>query len=97
MLTQCDATWSGRFVELQQTNVLYTEFSGVHLFRARLCNGLITYQPGDIKSSETTELSNLLQKGDRLEIRGKHAVHVYRGSTKIGEWTGEDACMCAFY
>lgn len=97
MMTHCDAAWARTFVDLQQTNVLYTENNGLHLFRAPLCNGLIAYAPGDLQSSEATELADLLQQGDRLQVSGKHAVQVYRGSTKLGELAGEDACVCAFY
>ncbi len=97
MLADCDATWSRKFIELQQSNVLYTENSGLHLFRARFCNGLIAYEPQDLRSTEANELADLLQHGNRLGVSGKHAVQVYRGSTKIGELAGEHACMCAFY
>jgi hypothetical protein len=97
MLAGCDAAWAKRFVELQQTNVLYTENGGLHLFRAHLRNGLIAYDPRDLQSSEATELAYLLKQGDRLEVSGQHAVQVYRGSTKIGAVAGEDTCMCAFY
>jgi len=97
MLARCDASWARRCVELQQTNVLYSENSGLHLLRTRLCNGVITYKPEDLQSSEATELAYLLQRGDRLEVSGKHSVQVYRGSTKIGELSGEAAGMCAFH
>jgi hypothetical protein len=97
MLSHCDPTWAKRFVELQRTNVLYTENCGLHLFRARLCDGLIAYEQQDLQSSETTELADLLREGDRLEIGGKHAVHVYRGGKRIRELKGEDICMCAFH
>lgn len=97
MLAQCDAAWAKRFTELQQSNVLYTEYGGLHLFRARLLNDRIAYGPQDLQSTAATELAALLQQGDRLEVSDKHIAHVYRGSTKIGELAGEDTCMCAFY
>jgi hypothetical protein len=96
MLTQCDTGWADKFVKLQQSNVLYTETSGVHLLRAQLCDGQISYQPRDLMSTEVTEVTGLLQRGDRLKVISKHAVHIYRGSIKIGEVAGEDICMCAF-
>jgi len=96
MLADCDADWAKRFVELQQTNVLYTENRGLHLFRSQLSDGVIAYQPKDLQSSEGTELARLLQHGDRLEVIGKHAVRVFRGSTKLEDIAGEDVCMCAF-
>jgi hypothetical protein len=97
MLTHCDTAWARRCVELQQANVLYTEYRGVHLFRSQLCNGWIAYDRANLRSSEATELASLLQQGDRLEVTGKHAVSVYRGATKIGNLAEDDACMCAFY
>ncbi len=97
MLEHCDAAWARRFVAWHQTNVLYTENSGLHLFRARLCNGRIAYDPQDLQSTEATELSDLLQQGNLLEVSGKHAVQIYRGPTMIGDLAGEDVCMCVFY
>jgi len=97
MLEHCDPAWARGFVALQQTNVLYTENRGLHLFGAQLCNGSIAYNPRDLQSSEPTELTDLLQQGDRLEVNGKHAVQVFRGPTKVGELSGDDVCMCAFY
>jgi hypothetical protein len=97
LLAGCDPAWSRRFVELQQSNVLYTENSGLHLFRARLSDGVIAYEPQDLKSTEENELAELLQYGDRLAVIGKHAVEVYRGSTPIRKLAGEDLCMCTFF
>ncbi len=97
MLTQCDAAWSNRFVDLQQTNILYTETNGLHLFRAPLCNGSIVYNPHDLISTESTSVADLLQQGNRLEVSSPHAVHIYRGSMKIATVAGEDTCMCVFF
>jgi hypothetical protein len=95
MLADCDATWARQFTALQQSNVLYTENSGLHLFQARLCDRLIIYE--GLRSTEANALTELLQHGDRLEICSKHAVRIYRGSTTIGELNGDDVCMCSFY
>jgi hypothetical protein len=96
LLAACDFTWSRRFVELQHSNVIYTEHKGLHMFRTRLCNGMITYEPKDLWSTEVNELSECLRLGDRLSVIDKHSVHVYRDSTNIAEITGEDVCVCAF-
>jgi hypothetical protein len=97
MLTGCDADWASRFVALQQTNVLYTETKGLHLFRAPLLNESIAYTPHDLTSTESTSLTAILLQGDRLEITGRHVVHIYNGSRKIATIEGEDICMCAFH
>jgi hypothetical protein len=97
MLARCDPAWADRFVDLQKTNVLYTEYQGLHLFREPLRDGQLAYAPRDVTSTEVTELASLLRQGDRLEVRGKHDIGVYRGATKLGDIAGEDACMCAFH
>jgi len=97
MLSHCDYTWASRSVELHKTNILYTETRGLHLFRAPLRNGQISYSPRDLQSSEPTELAHLLQQGDRLKVGGKHSAQIYRGPTKIGDVTGAGTCMCVFY
>jgi hypothetical protein len=96
MLAHCDAAWPEKFVQLQRTNVLYTENDGVHLFRSPLQDGAIAYEPQDLQSTESTHLAELLQRGDRLDVQGQRAVKIYRGSTKLGELSGEDVCLCAF-
>jgi hypothetical protein len=96
MLADCDGTWADRFADLQKSNVLYTEFRGLHLLRAPLCDGAIAYRPHDVVSTEATDLADLLRQGDRLEVRGKHDVAIYRGSQRLAELAGEDICMCAF-
>ncbi len=97
MLAGCDAAWASGFVALQRTNILYTENEGLHLIRARLCNGVIAYGPEDLRSTAATGLARLLRQGDRLEIIGKNAVRIYRGSTMIADVAGEDTCLCAFH
>ncbi|HMD21686.1 MAG TPA: hypothetical protein VKH40_15275 [Alloacidobacterium sp.] len=97
MLARCDADWARRFVALQQTNVLYTETRGLHLFRTPLLNESIAYTQQDLISTEATDLTAILQQGDRLEITSRHAVQIYRGSRKIATIEGRDISMCAFY
>jgi hypothetical protein len=97
MLTHCDSAWADRFIDLQKTNVLYTEYRGLHLFRGEIRDGWIDYDPRDVLSTEVTELTDLLRRGDRLQVHGKHDVRIYQGSAKMGDLAGEDACMCAFH
>jgi hypothetical protein len=97
MIASCDAAWADRFVRLQRSNVLYTERRGIHLISAPIKDGLITYAPHNIRSTEHSEVASLLLQGDRLEVKSKHAVQVRRGSSPIGKVAGEDVCVCAFY
>jgi hypothetical protein len=96
MLAGCDADWARSFFELHQTNILYTENLGLHLFRQPLIDGSICYGPRDIDSTEPTEVATLIRRGDRLDVRGKHQVMVYRGSEHIGDVEGQDIGMCVF-
>ena len=76
--------------------MLYTEYEGVHLFRRPIGDGIIDYAPEDFSSTEPTSVSDLLRRGDRLDVRGKRCVHVCRGSERIGVLEGEDVGMCVF-
>lgn len=97
LLANCDAEWAKRFAELQQSNVLYTEKRGLHLFRARLREVWIEYGPQDLISTEDTDLARLLRQGDRLQVSGKHEVEVYRALEKLARIDAGEACMCCFY
>ena len=96
MLASCDPEWARSFLELQQTNILYTENQGLHLFRRPLIDGSICYGPFDFDSTEPTEIAWLIRQGSRLKVCGKHAVTVYDGSVQIGAIEGEDIGMCMF-
>ena len=96
MLAECDRAWAQSFLDLQQTNILYTEYEGLHLFRRPFVDGSIQYGPNDFDATEPTSVSDLLQRGDRLDIRGKQCVHIYRGSHRIGVLEGQDVGMCVF-
>lgn len=97
MLAGCDAAWAHSFLELHQTNILYTENLGLHLFRQPLSDGSIRYGPHDVDSTEPTEAATLIRQGDRLEVHGKRQVTIYRGSEQIGTLEGEDVGMCVFW
>lgn len=96
MLAQCDADWARSFLVLQRTNILYTEYQGIHLFRRPLVNGFIHYGPDEFASTEVTEVAALVRRGDRLEVRGKREVAIYSGADLIGVLEGEDVSMCVF-
>jgi hypothetical protein len=96
MLAECDRAWAQSFLDLQRTNIVYTEYEGLHMFRRSFAEGSIQYGPNDFDSTEPTSVSDLLRRGDRLDVRGKRCVHVYRGSDRIGALEGEDVGMCVF-
>jgi hypothetical protein len=97
MLAECDEAWAISFLDLQHSNILYTEYRGVHLFRQPLVDGWIRYGPNDFESTEPTDVADLIGRGDRLEVLGKHGVNIYRGEDRIGRLEGEDISMCVFW
>ena len=96
MLADCDDTWARSFLALQRTNILYTEYEGVYMFYPRLLDGSIHYG-GKFKPTERNELEALIRRGDRLAVRGKNHVDIYRGSHRIGVIEGKDVAVCAFW
>jgi len=96
MLAECDAAWAHTFLEFHQTNILYTEYQGVHMFRSPIVDRSIRYKPSHLRSTEPTDLAGILRSGDRLRVRGKRHVDVYRGLERIAALEGEDVSMCAF-
>jgi hypothetical protein len=97
MLGDCDSTWARSFLTRQQTNILYTEYQGVYMFRSPLIDGSIHYQPSEFEAAETTELETLIRRGNRLAVRGKHHVDIYCGLDRIGVLEGKDVALCAFW
>jgi hypothetical protein len=97
MLAECDEAWALSFVELQRSNILYTEYQGVHLFRQPVVDAQIHYGSEDILSTAPTEVSALIRKGDRLDVCGKHLVRIYSGAEQIGCLQGNDIGMCVFF
>jgi len=96
MLAECDAAWARSFLDFQQTNILYTEYQGVHMFRCPIIDGSIRYEPSDLHSTEPTDLAAVLRSGDRLWVHGKRQVDIYRGMERIAVLEGEDVGVCAF-
>lgn len=97
MLAHCDLAWGRSFLDLQHTNILYTEYQGLHLFRRPLLSGSIEYGPQDFDSTEPTHVTAIIGRGDRLEVRGQHQVDIYRGVERIGVLEGEDISLCVFW
>ena len=71
MLSACDVTWAGSFLEFQKTNIFYTEYDGLHLFRRPLVDGCIRYGPEDYRSTEPGHVAELISRGSLLEVHGK--------------------------
>jgi hypothetical protein len=96
MLSVCDEAWAGSLVERQRTNILYTEYEGLHSIRAPLVNGCIRYEVADCKPTETNRVSRTIQAGNRLQVKGKHEVLVYRDAKLVDSLKGPDVGMCVF-
>jgi hypothetical protein len=97
MLAKCDKAWADSFLSLQQSNILYTEYEGLHLFRRPLVDGVIHYGAEDVASTENTRICELIRQGDTLRVLTKHEVRICRGVERVGTIEGEDVGMCAFW
>jgi hypothetical protein len=97
LLAECDDAWAQSFWVLQRTNILYTEYDGLHMFRRPLVDGWIYYGPSDMDSTEPTDVADLIRRGDRLEVHGKRRVNIYHAKERIGALEGEDVSMCVFW
>lgn len=97
MLLECDQAWADSFLDLQRSNILYTEYEGVHLFRSPLVNGWIRYGADDLISTELTEVAALIRRGDRLEVCGKRLAHIWSGTKLLATVQGEDVGVCVFF
>jgi hypothetical protein len=97
MLLECDQAWADSFLDLQRSNVLYTEYEGVHRFRSPLVDGWIRYRSDDVISTEPTEVAALIRRGDRLEVCGKHLAHIWCGTKCLATLQGEDVGVCVFF
>ena len=96
MLAECDEAWATSFLDLQTSNILYTEYQGVHLFRQPLIDGWIRYGSDDVSSTEPTDLADAIRRGNRLHICGKRMAHIYSGGERIAIVQGEDISLCVF-
>jgi hypothetical protein len=97
VLQQCSAPWADGFLRLQRTNILYTEYLGLHMFaEADFRDGWIEYDAGCVQSTETSEVSKQINLGNRLRVLGKHEVEIYEGGESVCRIGGEDVSMCIF-
>lgn len=97
VLRQCSAAWAESFLTLQQSTVLYTEYLGLHLLpRARVVAGWVDYQPEAVVSTTDSEVATLLRCGNRLRLRSKHHVDIFRDQHPVEQVAGEDVSVCCF-
>lgn len=97
MLSRCNDSWARSFREFQRTNILYTEYEGLHLFRGPLVDGRILYGPGDYRSTESGRVAQLVSRGSVLEVWDKHTVRICSGSRQIASFEGPQVGMCCFH
>ena len=97
VLQQCSESWADHFINSQQTNILYTEYLGVHQFPGSFYGeGWLKYDPWLIESTETTEVSQCLTDGDRLKVLDRHGVEIYNGNLLLTRLQDEDVSVCIF-
>lgn len=97
LLQQFSRSWAMEFIKLQRTNILYTEYLGLHLFRSSFYSeGWMNYDPALIESTEVTEISECLGAGDRLKVLDRHGIEVYDGKRFVNRLQDEDISLCLF-
>lgn len=97
LIRQCSSAWAEGFVRSQQTNILYTEYLGLHLLtESHYKDGWITYDARLVQSTEATEITERLRRGDKLRVLGKREVEIYDGKRLICKIGGEDVSLCVF-
>jgi hypothetical protein len=97
ILQQCSEEWANSFIRIQQTNILYTEYLGLHMFpNAPYYSGWVRYAPQLVRSTEATRVGEQIARGNRLRVLGKHSVEIYNGDQFIDAIAGDDVSMCLF-
>jgi hypothetical protein len=97
MLAGCDQVWANEILERHRTNILYTEYEGLHLFRAPVTDNWIRYEPKQYVCTEPTAVSALIRSGNRMYIGGMHQVDIYRDGARIHSIERADIGMCVFH
>ncbi|HEV7398239.1 MAG TPA: hypothetical protein VGN86_17130 [Pyrinomonadaceae bacterium] len=97
VLQQCSRSWADRFISSQKTNILYTEYLGVHEFPGSCyMDGWMKYDRRLITSTENTQISQYLMSGNKLKVLGKHGVEIYNGDCVVKRLEDEDVSVCLF-
>lgn len=97
ILRQCSNAWAMRFVKFQQSNILYTEYFGLHLLQgSSYQDGWIRYDSSGVRSTERTEISTILASGTRIRVIDKHNAEIYDGQGLVSSIGGEDTSLCLF-
>jgi len=96
-LNECGDRWARGFPACLRTNILYTEYDGLHMFAQPLMNGVIRYTQADLRTTMEGPLTELLRRGTQLRVYGKRHVAVFREGEQIGELSGPDIGLCCFF
>lgn len=96
VLQGCDLAWAEEFIKLQRTNILYTEYLGLHLFPGQYQNGWLEYDSASVLSTELTSIRKQINEGNRLKIKNRREVEIYQNNVFISKIEGEDIGICVF-
>ena len=95
VLQQCSEVWAKKFIKIQKTNILYTEYRGLHLFHnTDYSDGWIDYDNSFIQSTGLSEVREQLDLGDRLKVLSKHHIAIYSTERFVSELKSKDISMC---
>lgn len=96
MLAHCDVNWANDVLERHRTNILFTEYQGVHRFAAPIFNNCVHYESDQYVCTESTDVSAIIRSGNRIRVNGKHVIDIYRDCERIHTLEGGDVGMCSF-
>lgn len=97
LLRQCSESWAYGFIKLQKTNILYTEYDGLHLFQEPIrINKLTPYDKSKVQSTEYSEIREKIKVGNQIKVLGKRCIEIYNNRKLISRIEGEDVSMCIF-
>jgi hypothetical protein len=96
LIRECSPALAATLLESHLTNVVYTEYQGVHVIRAPLIENAVLYKQQDVKSTSGTRVAQMIRSGDRLVIESRQKIVCYMGARKVGTVQGRQVFPCLF-
>jgi hypothetical protein len=97
LLREVSPDWADSLINHQTANVLYTEHQGIHAIRSPIRDRIIRYSIKQLVSTQNTRATELIRRGNRLEIINGQSVAVLRDAIRIGTIEGRNVFVCLFH
>lgn len=97
LLADASHDWADKFLDRQNTNILYTEYQGIYAFKCPVENNMMRYQADQVLSTQQTPAAALIRRGNRMEILNPQCVMIMRDSDRVGIIEGSDVLICLFH